>query len=246
MKTSSLLPFLLYLLPLLLAMGLPHTSHGQAHGLSWPVDGGLTALGGSVYSISIPLQKKVSPVTAEELESLDPLLLKRYDRISIRQYSEQARLASDIALRASLLSPLALLGDADSRSEFGVIGVMWLETLLLTNGITRLTKASVRRVRPYAYNPMTGEELKIDPETRLSFFSGHTSNSAAMSFFTAQTLINNNPHMQNKGWVWASAAALPALTGVLRIKAGRHFPTDVIVGYAVGALIGVVVPNLHK
>lgn len=243
MKTSRLFLYLL------LSLGLATATfqvHGQVHGLSWPVDGSLIGVGAATYGISIPLQKKVLPLTEEELRSLDPLLIRRYDRFSIKQNSELARLGSDIALRASLLSPLSLLGDPRTRSEFGPVGLMWFETLLLTNGITRLVKSSVRRVRPYAYNPMTGEELKVDPETRLSFFSGHTSNSAAMSFFVAQTLVNNNPDMRNKGWVWASAAALPALTGWLRIKAGRHFPTDVVVGYAVGAVIGVVVPNLHK
>ena len=243
MKISSILLYLLLSLSLLAV----HTpAQGQVHGLSWKVDGSLIGVGGAAYGISIPLQKKVLPLTEEELRSLDPLLIWRYDRFSIGQSSELARLGSDIALRASLLSPLSLLGDSRTRSEFGPVGLMWFETLLLTNGITRLVKSSVRRVRPYAYNPLTGEELKIDPETRLSFFSGHTSNSAATSFFVAQTLVNNNPGMQNKGWVWASAAALPALTGWLRIKSGRHFPTDVVVGYAVGAVIGVVVPNLHK
>jgi membrane-associated phospholipid phosphatase len=231
---------------LLLSLSLSIPLLGQVHGLSWKVDGSLLAFGGATYAISIPLQKKVLPLTQEELESLDPLLLNRFDRLSTKQSSEWARLGSDIGLRASLLSPLVLLGDTESRSEFGTISVMWLETLLLTNGVTRLVKSSVRRVRPYAYNPFTGEEMKIDPETRLSFFSGHTSNSAAMSFFAAQTLVNNNPGMNNKGLVWASAATLPAITGLLRIKAGRHFPTDVLVGYAVGAVIGVVVPNLHK
>jgi membrane-associated phospholipid phosphatase len=219
---------------------------GQVHGLSLPVDGALATLGGLTYGISIPLQKKVDPLSPEQLEGLDPLLLRRFERVSTWQDSELARLGSDIGLRASVLTPLALLGDPRSRSEFGTISVMWLETLLVNNGITRLVKASARRARPYAYNPMTGEELKVEPETRLSFFSGHTSNSAAACFFTAQTLTNNRPGMQNKGLVWASAAALPALTGLLRIKAGRHFPTDVVVGYGVGALIGIVVPNLHR
>ena len=39
---------------------------------------------------------------------------------------------------------------------------------------------------------------------------------------------------------------LPAVTGYLRFKAGKHFPTDIIVGYGVGATIGYLVPELHK
>jgi hypothetical protein len=39
--------------------------------------------------------------------------------------------------------------------------------------------------------------------------------------------------------VWAGAGALGAATGVLRIRAGQHFPTDVLVGAAVGTAFGI-------
>ena len=42
------------------------------------------------------------------------------------------------------------------------------------------------------------------------------------------------------------AAALPALTGYLRIRAGRHYPSDVLVGYLVGGAVGYLIPTLHK
>ncbi len=234
------------LLAFLLLWLMPLSSPAQVHSLSWEVDGGMVLLGGLTYGISIPLQDKVLPLTEDELGELDPLLLNRFDRISTWQDSDFARLGSDIGLRASILSPLLLLADEPSRQEYGTVSIMWLETLLLTNGITRLVKSTVRRERPYAYNPFTGQELRVDPETRLSFFSGHTSNAAALSFFTAQTFVNNNPGMRRKELLWASAATLPALTGFLRVKAGKHFPTDVVVGYVVGAAIGLIVPNLHK
>lgn len=225
---------------------LPTSAQSQVHQLSWPVDGGLLGTGALTYGLSIPLQKKMPGMTLDDLELLDPLKLNSLDRIATLQASEKARLASDVALRTALLLPLGLLAESNSRENYGVVSLMWLETLLVTNGITRLVKIGARRSRPYTYNPLTGEALKIDPEARLSFFSGHASNTAAMSFFTAQTLVQNRPEMQNKGLVWATAATLPALTALWRVKAGKHFPTDVIVGYGIGALIGVLVPNLHR
>ena len=45
---------------------------------------------------------------------------------------------------------------------------------------------------------------------------------------------------------WISAATIPAAMGVLRVRSGRHFPTDVITGYAVGALLGWAVPYIHR
>ena len=36
------------------------------------------------------------------------------------------------------------------------------------------------------------------------------------------------------------------MTAYLRVRAGKHFLTDVIAGYAVGATIGILVPHLHR
>jgi hypothetical protein len=38
----------------------------------------------------------------------------------------------------------------------------------------------------------------------------------------------------------------PALTGIVRTDSGRHFRTDVLIGYITGALIGYFIPVLHK
>jgi len=46
--------------------------------------------------------------------------------------------------------------------------------------------------------------------------------------------------------VWTAAATIPAITGYLRVRGGRHFPTDVIGGYIVGAAVGCLVPHLHR
>jgi membrane-associated phospholipid phosphatase len=46
--------------------------------------------------------------------------------------------------------------------------------------------------------------------------------------------------------VWAFAAAVPATVGYYRLKAGKHFLSDNILGYAMGAAAGILVPQLHK
>jgi len=49
-----------------------------------------------------------------------------------------------------------------------------------------------------------------------------------------------------KTLIWTAAALIPAVTGLSRINTHNHFPTDVIVGYIVGAAIGYLIPELHK
>jgi membrane-associated phospholipid phosphatase len=49
-------------------------------------------------------------------------------------------------------------------------------------------------------------------------------------------------------WGWTSLGvglAGSALIGVARVAAGSHFPTDVLVGAAAGAAIGIAIPALH-
>jgi membrane-associated phospholipid phosphatase len=46
--------------------------------------------------------------------------------------------------------------------------------------------------------------------------------------------------------MWTSAALIPAITGLCRYGAGKHFFTDILVGYAIGSAVGILVPQLHK
>ena len=47
------------------------------------------------------------------------------------------------------------------------------------------------------------------------------------------------------GVLWG-AAALTALTGYWRNRAGAHFPTDITLGAAVGVASGLLTPALHR
>jgi membrane-associated phospholipid phosphatase len=44
----------------------------------------------------------------------------------------------------------------------------------------------------------------------------------------------------------ALATALSTFVSVERVRAGKHFPTDVIAGSLAGAGVGIVVPHLHR
>jgi membrane-associated phospholipid phosphatase len=50
----------------------------------------------------------------------------------------------------------------------------------------------------------------------------------------------------DKVLIWTTGALMPAVVGFLRVKAKKHFPIDVAVGYLTGAVIGLTVAELHK
>ena len=58
---------------------------------------------------------------------------------------------------------------------------------------------------------------------------------------------DHHPELGRKKYLLYGLASVPPLIeGWLRMKALAHFPTDIMVGYMIGATVGVVVPELHK
>ncbi len=146
----------------------------------------------------------------------------------------------------SILLPTIILASSNGRENADKLAIMTAETYLLAIGTTYLTKSLVKRTRPFVYNSSAPMSEKLKRDARMSFFSGHTSFTAATSFYTASMLSQHPDNKAAMPYIWTTAAAIPAITGYLRWKAGKHFPTDIFIGYAVGLGIGLLIPELHK
>ena len=60
--------------------------------------------------------------------------------------------------------------------------------------------------------------------------------------------VYNDYHPTNN-WKWAFWGGATAATGTMiymRHKAGKHFPTDLLAGTALGVASGILVPHFHK
>jgi membrane-associated phospholipid phosphatase len=191
----------------------------------------------------------VIPYTQAELDQLNRNDVNSFDRGATYNKSNSAREASDIILVSSLIvMPQFFLYQNHTRNDVGSLLVLSYEVLSINYGLTNIVKSAVNRTRPYAYNPDYTYEQRTDRESRFSFYSGHTSITASISFLWAKVMTDYHPDMAvgYKIGIWSFAALLPATTGYLRVKAGKHYPTDVITGYAIGALTGWLIPQLHK
>ena len=80
----------------------------------------------------------------------------------------------------------------------------------------------------------------------VSYYSGHTGTTAAMTFYVAKVYSDYLSNTTTKTLIWAGAAVYPAAVAFLRRDSGHHFNTDVISGYLIGATIGYFIPELHK
>ena len=81
-------------------------------------------------------------------------------------------------------------------------------------------------------------------DSHLSFPSGHTGATAAVTFSAAMVAtLQDSP---GAPYLWAGAGVLTASVAALRMMAEKHYFTDVLGGAAIGAASGVLVPLLHR
>ncbi|MGB0932472.1 MAG: phosphatase PAP2 family protein [Chitinophagales bacterium] len=203
---------------------------------------------GSGLMVGIAARKfKNKPfLNTDELDALDPTTLRGIDAWAVRRNSIKAQHASDILFVTSPIAPLLLLANKNARSHAGQIGFFFLEAGFINYSLLALVKETVKRKRPYLYDREIPYELRQRPAATSSFYSGHTSMTAGYYFMAAKMFHDFNPDSKLRPLVWGTAAIVPAITGMLRVRGGKHYPTDVLVGYIVGAAVGILVPQIHR
>jgi membrane-associated phospholipid phosphatase len=211
-----------------------------------PVAFGLSELGGH-------LAEQPDPVTIAEIEALRPSEVNPFDRCATRYWSFDWEDRSDGYRDAVILSAGLLLSTQavvrGRLSESVTVAVMLAETYFLLRGVTLTTKGLVGRYRPYLYNTDRSAQERSwrdEEEAALSFFSGHAAAAFAVATFTSKVFTDVHGRSAGTDLLWGSSLSLAALTGYARIRAGMHYPSDVVVGALVGGAIGWLVPTFHR
>jgi membrane-associated phospholipid phosphatase len=239
--------FLYFLLNSFFSIAQPNdTSFTSPYRLSWAVDVPLITAGIGMGVTYLILDHQTPVLTESYINSLDRNDVWELDRATTYNWSKPIARVSDAFLYTSFAVPFALLADRKIRKDYIKIGLMYGEVIALTGAFTSLTKNLIKRPRPFVYNGQVDLHYKQEKDAQYAFFSGHTSVTAAMCFMTAKIFQDYNKGSKAIPWVWAAAATFPAITGVLRQQAGKHYWTDVVTGYVVGAAIGVLIPELHR
>jgi membrane-associated phospholipid phosphatase len=215
---------------------------GSPYALNWRADAFLGPAGVGLMGAALIVDRNKPNAVFGSYSKQD---IWRFDRHFVRPINHRAATASDVFMFTSLGAPALLLIDKKIRRDKSFY-IMWAEVMVLNAGFTQITKALVDRPRPYAYATNSDPQTVTGKEPLRSFFSGHTSYTAASMFFVAKVYHDYHPHSPWRYVLWANAAVTPAVTGFLRVRAGKHFPTDVTVGYIVGAATGFLVPYVHQ
>ncbi len=164
-----------------------------------------------------------------------------------RAQRDRAETASDVLLITSMVT---LLGDEWwLREEYPLLRSVGADSswLLATLLLTETSKVSVGRERPYV-RPCRSNDDYVEScgggrDRNASFFSGHTSLTATSAgLLCARHAARSDPGFVD--WlVCGGAATASVTTGLLRITAEKHYASDVVVGWAAGALLGYVLPS---
>ena len=185
------------------------------------------------------------PMDLTDISSLDPNDISNFDSKAIDNWNLNSMKMSDLLLFSSIAAPGLLMVDKKIRNDYRNFSLIWAESIFLTLGITNFTKVLVGRPRPYLYADNASNDYKVKKDNRKSFFSGHTSIAAVSWFVMASMYDDYQPENTFSSYLWASAFLVPAYTAYCRYDAGKHFPSDLITGYLVGAAAGVLVPKWH-
>lgn len=195
----------------------------------------------SIWGMSKIYGREAMPIT--EISALNYNNLNSVDRSTWDNYDKKA---SDYLFYGSMPLPIILMVDKRIRKDALKIGMLYLQAIGSTGTLYTSSAIAANRFRPYTYNPAVDMNERTRGGGRNSFFSGHPSLVATSAFFCAKVFSDYHPKMKNKWILYSVAGSAAVTTGVLRIKAGEHFPTDVMVGVTVGTLSGILIPHFHK
>lgn len=225
-----------------------HTQEADSSGFDFKseLDYGLLTAGLAANAAAGWLYFKTRPLTIPQVQKLESTSLTDAEWKTVSQPEHhRASEMSDYLMYSACLAPLFVLKPGMGNNELPVLATMLAETFLWTNAVTWLGKTALQRPRPFMYDTGRSATSKLSKNGLFSYISGHTSSTACVYFFSAYVMSR----YAKKSWVktvsWIIAASIPALTGYYRVRAKQHFPGDVIRGYAVGALAGILVPHLH-
>ncbi|MFN3198241.1 MAG: phosphatase PAP2 family protein [Bradymonadia bacterium] len=165
-------------------------------------------------------------------------------------FSLDAKRNSDILGGLSVTLPLAILtaDDIDGRAREGAAHMLlYGQALSVSLALNQLTKQTVRRRRPYTYNPAAKAHMADQgDDAYYSFYSGHSSHTFAGAVAGSYLFSLSSDVHGLRAAVWGSELALAAATATLRVRAGKHYWSDIITGAAVGSAIGFGLPHLHR
>ena len=209
--------------------------------VDYVVDGLVT---GGVFALAYLLKLLPSDVHNKwNRELLGPLDL------SVREnFLPAAGRVSDVTLVLSIVAPYVLTVSDGFDEAAGQRALIYTQALGATVLPTALIKYLVDRPRPYTYSTHPRARALVvedGDDSHKSFYSGHAATAFAAAVASSTLFATQNENREARAAAWGIQLALATATANLRVRAGKHFYSDVLVGALVGSGIGFGVVALH-
>jgi undecaprenyl-diphosphatase len=230
------------------------------------VDGSILALGGG-WAILSSMIIGTGEIRPQQISpTFDTKNLLPLDRDAVNQTPDtHAALYSNIGLGVAIgysaLDPI-FSGIREKSARTGLVdGMIYLEAIAVTAGVTNLSKLAVRRPRPIAYiefnackkaNPgKSDQQLTVicdntSTDSSLSFVSGHASTAGTITGVATYLAFARSPHSWRPWVTMFVGTAVTTFVSFERVRAGDHFPTDVLAGSFGGLGVGILTAHLHR
>jgi len=214
---------------------------------------GVAATAANMVAINNVLHNK-RDLTPVEVQALRPDVLNGFDHWALEldpSKRDHFYSLSDKSLTVVLAASAAtfILGKK-TRKDWLRLALMYYQTQFLTFAFYDFSPFGPlfqNRLRPYVYYDYFPYDDRKGGNQRNSMYSGHVANATAATFFAVKVYLDYHPEMRSKKVLLYGLASLPPLfVGYTRIKALAHFPSDVLMGYLIGGVFGIVVPELHR
>lgn len=161
-------------------------------------------------------------------------------------FSLRADRISDVTIALTVAAPLALHLPVDEPAARRAL--VYGESLAINLALVQVVKYAVQRPRPFNHHTdgrVRAFAARRGRDSQISFFSGHSSTAFTAAVAGSYLYAMQAESERARAAVWGAHLALAAATASLRVRAGRHYYSDIAVGAIVGMGIGVSVPLLH-
>lgn len=193
-------------------------------------------------------------LTPQELQAANSHIFNSLDKWALEldpSKRESYYQASDFVLPGIVaVSGATFLLNKTMKKDWLKLLMMYYEMHAITFAIYDFSffgPAFQNKLRPIVYYPYFSVDERKGGNQRNSMYSGHTASAVASTFFAVKVYCDYHPGIGGKKYLLYGLASVPPLVeGYLRVKALAHFPSDVMIGFVIGAVCGVVVPEAHR
>jgi hypothetical protein len=219
------------------------------------ISGSIIILGGLASDYPAIGRIKGKPgLSTAEINALNPGELDFLDKWGLHQptsnYLMYSKVSDLIQIPIFTLFPAALALDKKIRKNFLDIAMMYCEGHVFTFTLYNYSwfgPTFQNKYRPITYYTNLPLADRTTGNNRNSDYSGHTASTAYTSFFITKVYCDYHPELGGAKYLLYTAALIPPVVmGYLRVRSLAHFPSDCLTGLTIGALVGVLLPEVHK